>query len=462
MSKLDEIRSSFSGRLDKIQQEHDEKVEKDLQALRQAVWGMGLSSSPVEAAAHLLEVALRPAPRGADRSFQMVNLSGSNWLRKVDDVFVEAFRLRDYYPTYRLDYPSSICETPEEFYGLIWEDDDLSATNRQLKVQAMVQEAAQLARDSDGRAGIFGVNLPGKGCYLNGWLIAYNSGFSPLDILRQEALRRRALKTAVHEKLGHGFLTAYSAMGQAKSRLGLEKLDRAEHFKFRPAEDPLSSLRTAQWSLFHRASVYLEEGWSSWLDGHLPALVEGKEAPSTSSITLADVLNAIGLVGNAHGPQFGEAKAAELGISPQLLEELLTILQILFGGENAQLWMIQRAILAAGEIEGVLDQALAGRLPLPFRYILGALLFDQARRNLGVRCLPYAALIAANVDYNFDKVSLTDMSQLVANDARLHPDTRLAALSGMKLVTPGSVAELAERAVSELNFLAPVELRKGR
>ena len=84
---------------------------------------------------------------------------------------------------------------------------------------------------------------------------------------------------------------------------------------------------------------------------------------------------------------------------------------------------------------------------------------SQVEANMGSACVPYVALIAANVNFNFEKISLTDLASLLVNDPSLHPDARLAALSRIKLKQKGSISELAQRAQAELSFSVPQAIK---
>ena len=76
--------------------------------------------------------------------------------------------------------------------------------------------------------------------------------------------------------------------------------------------------------------------------------------------------------------------------------------------------------------------------------------------------MPYAALIAANVDFKLDQISLSDLRELLKNNPRLSPDTRLATISRcLKLRKPGSVGELVKRVQDEFSFSVPDELKKA-
>ena len=89
------------------------------------------------------------------------------------------------------------------------------------------------------------------------------------------------------------------------------------------------------------------------------------------------------------------------------------------------------------------------------------LLFLQAEKRCGARYMPYLALLAANVNYDLQQISLSDLRQLLMHDPRIHPDARLATLSHLQLEQKGSLEELLQQAEALLSFSIPPELKKG-
>ena len=122
--------------------------------------------------------------------------------------------------------------------------------------------------------------------------------------------------------------------------------------------------------------------------------------------------------------------------------------------------MVYRAVvLLLDNVKGPLDDQLAEKLGQPLRYILGELLFCQAEENLGPKCVPYAALIAANVTLDPAQMGLSDLSTLLKGDARLNPNARMAAISRLKLQQKDDVRDMAKMVSAQLSFSVPKELQ---
>jgi hypothetical protein len=94
-----------------------------------------------------------------------------------------------------------------------------SALQRLLRNQ-FLKKAVDMAAENAEKGGIYGVNLPGTGCYINGWLFAAPYGISARGALEHPELLNKILLTAVHEKLGHGFLDIFSSLGKVGHETG--------------------------------------------------------------------------------------------------------------------------------------------------------------------------------------------------------------------------------------------------
>ncbi len=442
MNKLDDIKNTFSKKLDRRIADHATRLEDELAILRKRLlesgqWSAGGDWQPA------LDSAKGPAVKGPARDL-LIDLRRAAPLEAIDRYFSDVFELQRYFPRNRLDYPTVYCETPEEFFAPILADENISPQMRAVEMRLLIEQAEQTARETKG-GGILGYNLPGKGCYLNGWLLAYGSGQPPSAALEDPQRRQMILATAAHEKLGHGFLSAYSALGAVKTRLGMEQAAIAEQFGLRAADDVLSSKRLHQHNLLHFASQLLEEGWATWIETFITAEALGAgERPRYSLPRL-----------------FKAVKSLSAGKYPQEREALQNALKALFSPEPMSPETLHQAVLLINSIAPHFDEHFSKKLGQPLIYVVGELLASQAEENLGTQCVPYAALIAANVTVDFDDIGLTDLLQLLQVDSRLHPDARFAALSRMPLEQKNDVSVLAQRAEALLNFSVPQEL-KGR
>jgi len=442
MSKLDDMAADWERRLNAQREKHRRRTEEVLEAMRQGLAGRLPPPAP-EAVAALQGRALgrhmTPPAHG------LLDLGGASWLNGLDNLFAETFHLARYADPARLAYPIVYCETLEEFFAPLVQQLDISSAARAEQLKQMMQEAQDMAHRTGG--GIFGYNLPGVGCYLNGWLLAYGTNFSPRRALDEPTTKPRILAVAVHEKLGHGFLGVYSTLGQVKSRLGVYAREVAAQFGLRPAESATDKLREEQGRVLFLASQLLEEGWATWIEGFLPALAEGH--PRRPSHRLDKVVAAVA------------ALPPEVEDRDGVRDTLLTALTWLFGDGVPTAEQILQAVIVVEMTGGALDDYFGEALGQPLRYAVGELLLLQAEEHVGPLALPYLVLIAANVDPQPEKVGLSDMQVLMNSRPDMNPDARLAMLSRLQLSRLNDVAELARQAEETLSLVVPPALKGG-
>jgi hypothetical protein len=456
MSKIDDQKSRFENKLEARREQHASQVEAECQLLRSQVLSQCRRSLPTAAAKRQVGVqslSTRPMPQShvsgynrptsilnAAPGFELVNLTSGPLLKELDGFFIERFDLARYYPVGALDYPTVFCETLEEFFAPFLAQADLSPQARQKELERLVSEAQAMAARG---AGVYGVDLTGLGCYINGWIFSYVSGIPPQEILNHPRTRNQVLETIAHEKLGHGFLVTYSALGKVATALGLAQIEVANKFGLRLADDPISRLRQQQAQLLLRFSFLLEEGWGTWIESYFAANVLGSGTHPKHD--LQTILKAV------------ENLPAALPEREEICQALLMALNILFFQEEPEMDALLQAVLTIDFVGFEVDPHL--RLRQPLRYAVGELLLEKAARNLGPLCVPYAALIAGNVSFNPEQISLGDLRDLMSKDLRLNPDARLAAICSLRLQRRDQVSDLVEKAQAELSFTVPQELK---
>ena len=446
MDPLDDKADAFRRKLDEQARAHRQRLEADLQRLRQRG---SPSATPGDASLGTAHWARPEAPSPgtptAAGAQGLLHLTGIDWLHELDRLFAETFHLARYAEPAQLAYPTVYCESLEEFFTPLVRQFDLSEQSRRQLLAAMVTEAREQAERT--RGGLFGYNLPGVGCYLNGWLLAYGHGVSPRAALDHPEIRLRIIATAVHEKLGHGFLEVYSTLGRVKSRLGATLYEIASRFGLRPADRALDKLRYEQTRLLFGVSQLLEEGWATWVEGFLPALWQGQRRDPKYHLET--------VIATVKGLPRG------LKDRQQVQSQLLTALTWLFGPEPLAPEQALQAVRFVTSVPSEVGAHMGAALGQPLRYVLGELLFWQAERHVGPYALPYLALIAANVDPQPEQIGLNDLRDLLWGRPDLNPDARLALLSRLKLENPNDVAELARRAEAELSLTVPPNLKSS-
>ena len=457
MKNLDDIKSSFRSKLDERTQQRKTRLDADLQTLREQLLRQAKTALPADIATRLAGLDDRnknPAVSGGLPVLShldvpgvqaLLDISRADQLRQLDNAFAEIFNLGTYYPLQPRKYPTVYCESLDEFFAPIVGQLNLSPKARKAELERMKNESKCTAEETNG-GGILGYNLPGQGCYLNGWLFVYGSNLPPRTSLEHPELLHHVLGTAAHEKLGHGFLSTYSALGKTKVELGISLLEIARRFGLDPSDDPVVSIRQEQAELLNMASQLLEEGWATWVETWLAAnLMESGTHPRHS----------IGAIAQAIENLPGEVPERE-----KIQCALYGALELLFGEEDVPMELIHQAVMTVAMLGSQLDAYFGSALGQPLRYAVGELIMVQAGTNLGPVCVPYAALIAANVSFNPEEIGLSDLREMFATKPNLNPDARVAALSRMRLDQINSIAELARRAESELSFSVPKELKR--
>jgi len=380
-----------------------------------------------------------------------VSLGNMAVLQRVDALLWQAFDLASVCEDSPLQaYPVVYCETLEEFYAAILVNQDISETIRQAVVEHEVAEARKRAEEG---SGTLGVNLPGQGCYINGWLFGIKSGRPARAALQNPATFPRIFGTVCHEKLGHGFISAFTAMGQEKTRLGLWRYELAQRFSLRTADSPQSSLLLRKHSLIHQTSVLTEEGWATWVTKALVGLAaaNGLLSPEARDASPAEgyTLGALGALLQT----LQEESPAEAREHVEAFSAALQILLLEMDRDHDE--MVFSAVRIVHALAPAFDAAFGKTFGQPTIYVVGYLLLRRLATQLGERNVPYAIMIAGNVTYELETTSVADLEGLLASDPRLNVDARLALLSRLTLQPGEDYRALASKARELLNLAVP-------
>ena len=449
MNGTDDIKRSFSEKLDQVRSKHEMALSSEIRKLQVSLSNDFSSQylQDIETSISRLNGDIfrmrQDEFKVQDHQQALMNMTDTPSLKEIDRIFLEKFNLDNYYPTDKLTYPTIFCETLEEFFKPFIASMNLSEQARQNEMVCLINEARQIAEEKGG--GIYGVNFPGQGCYLNGWLFAQKAGIQPSKVSSYPQIIQDVLITAAHEKLGHGFISVYSTLGELKTHLGLSIVEVASRFGLLPADDAGIQLQKRQHALLFTVSQFLEEGWATWIQNYIKEMLfESTTLPQHNMNALLNTIQEL--------PE----KTDE---DKQIKESLTQALVLVFGEAPVSLDELQGAIKYLAFMGEQLDDFLSKRLHQPLRYVMGELLCMQCELNLGELCVPYAVLIAANITFNPAKVSFSDLSSLLFNDPRLNPDTRLAAISRIKLAQKGKIDELTQRVNDELSLSIPPQIR---
>lgn len=453
MSIDDKLRD-FASRLDQQIEEHHKQQERDSAQLSDHAFPsvdkdrLGSQFHKESPADHQVTWQFPPR-RGFPGAVQaQVDLSHDDALQRLDKIMWEEFALQDIFPGQPMSrYPVVYCETLEEFIAPMLSAIDCSPTEREKRLKRLVAKAREKAYG--GKDVTFGYNLPGRGCFINGWLFGTVNDMTAYEALNDVRVLSDILETTYHEKLGHGFIAELTAMGEEKSDLGLWRFELAQDFPFRTVDSPRSSLLRQKHSSIQQTSRFLEEGWATWIAEHMVWQAERRGVFGNRTVTAQ--------------PQdrYSPDQVAQLLLSlcnqvsadeRQIMHDLFKATQIVLAiAEQVAPEYVFWAMRVWQEGAHLLNDCF----PQPAPYVLGYLLLRRLEARLGWQNVPCAVAIAANVTYNLEEISLVDLKDLVSGDPRLNVDARLALLGTLELAPEQGPAELARLAREELSLATP-------
>lgn len=398
------------------------------------------------------------AGQGIIERYAMVDMAPMHQLEEMDGLMAEDFDLSRYFPERSLSYPTIYCETLDEYFEPYVQVLDLSETWKRAEVERWKREAKERAELTAG-GGEFGVNFPGRGCYLNGWLFAYGRAESAKAALQDRAILPFIISTAAHEKLGHGFITEFTAAGQDKKELQLWQYDIASRFGIQVVDSPQATLLHEKWGILFHTSQYAEEGWAMWVQNYVLARLQGLSAGEEQidfkrarrEYSLEDTLEALRKIEFKH-------QDTELRKRAHWVRESV---QRIFLQLDIDLETLHQAVLTLQEYGPQLTQPIGDLLGQPAPYVVGSLMFKRLEEVLGAKCVPYALVVACNLSYNLKEISNADLARIVREDRRLNIDSRLVQLTRLELDTKDDIAALAQAAREALNLSPPPELATG-
>lgn len=310
----------------------------------------------------------------------------------------------------QLKEPTILSETAQEFYGALLSGEPLSPGQWKTLIDQQLKEAREGAERG---GGIWGVFLAGQACLINGWLLKEVFGLSqPRDALTDERTRNLVAGTVAHEKWGHGFLSAVTALGEESRRLQLDRVRYARLFSGFHVTTPEGVILREKWRAVYGATRFAQEGWATWVEN----LVK-QEFPE--------------IAGEPEQP----AWAADFVVPELRLGRLLSAQQAL-----QTLFDRQASPEQAKAAMAVLEQEEDGMTPFfvaqygrPPRYVIGYGLCWMIQRRFGDTNVPVAAILAGNVVYGLETQGASDVANVIATSPDLNVNHRLAAIAHLPL-----------------------------
>jgi len=444
---IEEKLNEYQQKVNQIQNTQTEKKEQILSQLRSLYDPNTLNGRENSRKTwQNLQTSLEQAKGRPTPILARIEVTDDDRFKKLDRFFFDTFNLHKYFPEKNFSYPVVFCETLEEFYEALVSDQKLSRKEKQNLIEALVKECKENL--SRGAGVTLGVDISGVGCYINGWLYGTMNNLSAKAVLGVPELAEKVAETAIHEKIGHGFLSMFCALGQTINELGLRKVKDAEQFGLEVYTNPLHRLRLKQYETLLLSSFYQQEGWATWVESYFSAYYyQIKTHPKYQFDMLKNAIESI-----------KTKDKEETEIKQVLYCAFLAIIDEDIYTPETLLKMMEVLKFAGTMFEDQLTQFLNQ----PLRYVMGQLLMYKVEINAGFQCVPHAALLAGNIKLDVNDVGLQDLNILLNSDPRLNADTRLVMISKLKLNNLNDVSELARRCEEDLSMPVPVIYKQSK
>ncbi len=400
------------------------KCGRELSAAAPYCPGCGMRQSDRVEGATSSTSSLNHHPTSSAR-LAMANIGGASALAWLDDWVTQRLRLD---PATRIQLPTLLCESGEEFYGALFKDEALTPAQMTALLKAEL-EAARSHAASGG--GIWGVFLANQGCLLNGWLYQQVFGLKKAaNALNDARVKPMITATAAHEKWGHGFLSSMTALGKETKDLHAERWRHARNFPEQTTNTPEGLLLRERWHAVFGSTRYAEEGWATWIERLVTREQKSEERAAPDFKQLSVVARKAG---------GADAEGA--------LTALLDPAQPPDTATQGMAWWEEQ--------EAALTSAFEAAFGQPPRYVVGHALCRLIEQRAGEQGVVTSLLIAGNLRLNLAGMGVSDLKDIVLQNPALNMNRRLAAIAHLPLSPKLNPTTLARLAHDQLGFATP-------
>lgn len=441
--KMENLERSIADRLKAIERRVEQRIRDVTERLSRRL-RPDSETREVEAPDMPERAFAQAAVQAAPPFMAKIDLYKGLKLEEIDEWYDGLFQVSRHFQGENLAYPTFFCESLEEFFEPHVKYLSISKLQKRALIEMQVKQAKELAASSGG--GIFGVNWPGDGCYLNGWLFAYPRTDDPRWVLGDEARLPSVAATVAHEKLGHGFLSEFTSLGREREKIQLSRYRVAEDFDIRLTDSPESVLLQEKWETLFLSSMYIEEGYATWIESRLLEDFFGRPKRIHSAARVIALLEEL----------IDSTSDREVR---RFLRAVHTTVKWITNPEPASSANIHaRALLLEGA-EQLLAPAFNQVFGQPPRYVIGEILVDQLERRLGTFLVPYAMAVIFNVEYSLDKIANSDLRNVIGREPRMNLHSRAMLMLTMPDGAGASIRKMLESAAEHLSFAVPANIK---
>jgi len=397
--------------------------------------------------------AVRPSrpERSASRKSHQGRMEPITRLAEMDRFVSDAFALDEFLQGLQLDLPPIVeCATVEHFAGAL----ERVAPHLRPSFPRWLNDVRQRPGDvlPGNPLSALAHHISGKATYFN----AAQLPLKPNGPNRKYERLQRSVRVVAAERWGHGFLEHCTMWGQDINSRDLGPI----HLLRRLGAEIPPSPAAARESVLAESALFTSAGWAIWIGDYLARRVRVAEKSlpqgEAGRMTLSQVWDAIKRL----------ARLVPLETWAQLLGAPILGLDRLYESLSETLrWLLLSTTLEGQLINGhtrwmqrstlYLEPLAQQRLGFSLRGELGQLLLSKVEAHLGPMLVPYAVLLAANLDFE-EQQEAEALRAWLDEDVWQNVDARLNMLTKLDRSVKHNVTTLMSTAVHALR-LQPLE-----
>lgn len=375
-------------------------------------------------------------------------------LSEIDGLVASTFALNKFLPNWQVDFPAIVsCPTPQALTDPLGK----ALPNYRQALPGWVEEAR--AHPGQVRPGnplsYPALHLHKRGTYVNTWQIAGGRARDLDALLEEPDSLTRVLTAVAVERWGYGFIECDTEWGKDLHAAGLGAYRLARRLGLSISASPAA----AQEAVMSESALFATKGWALWIGEYLVRQTQALRASSSKQegrLRLSQLWDAVKRLFRVVPL---EIWTVILGVPipgldqfAQAVSETLSWL-LLNTSLDARItnWHMRRMQRLALGVKPY-EAQLGG---ISIENMLSRILLSKVEAHLGAMLVPYAVLLAANLDFSA-RSDAEEIRQWLDADVWQNVDARLLMLTKLDRSVRHNVTTLMSTAVHELG-LAPLE-----
>jgi len=300
-------------------------------------------------------------------------------------------------------------------------------------------------------------HIAGKGTYLNLARLELNVRSAAPEYERLKA----AVRAVAAERWGHGFIEQTTAWGSDICSPELGQIHLLRRLGVDPSPtNPITAAIAERESVLAESALFTSAGWAAWIGDYLAHRVrapEGSEPPQgVSRLTLSQIWEALKRLSHLIPLEtWAQILGAPILGLDRLYDSISETLRWLFMTTSWEGKMTNRYTRRMQRITLTLEPLAQQHLNFSLQRALSHITLNKVEAHLGPMLVPYAVLLAANLDFH-EEESAERIHVWLEEDVWQNVDARLIMLTKLDRSVKHNVTTLMSTAVHVLG-LTPLE-----